>query len=161
MTSGNRAARSGKPESSRLDPIDSPGSRITVAQKSELPAQVRSNFVLKPARRERNFWMRRQGAKDRRQNAPTAHRDQIRELSGRKSPQKRPIRRRIGNVRFAETGWWRRSGPNCMLPTQSSNQSPNLEPATEFFAAETEAQNPPFPLLETGIDARRDPKRPP
>jgi uncharacterized protein YhaN len=24
-----------------------------------------------------------------------------------------------------------------MLPTQSSNQSPNLEPGTEFFAAET------------------------
>ncbi len=27
-------------------------------------------------------------------------------MSGRKSPQKRPIWRRIGNVRFAETGWW-------------------------------------------------------
>src|SRR5258706_6756715 len=26
--------------------------------------------------------------------------------SGRKSPQKRAIRRRAGNVRFAETGWW-------------------------------------------------------
>jgi len=27
-------------------------------------------------------------------------------VSGRKSPQKGPIWRRIGNVRFAETGWW-------------------------------------------------------
>src|SRR5260370_23972737 len=35
-----------------------------------------------------------------------ARRDQIRELSGRKSPQKRAIQRRAGNVRFAETGWW-------------------------------------------------------
>ena len=33
-------------------------------------------------------------------------RTKIQELSGRKSPQKRPIWRRIGNVRFAETGWW-------------------------------------------------------
>src|SRR6266478_2608858 len=27
-------------------------------------------------------------------------------MSGRKCPQKRPIWRRIGDVRFAETGWW-------------------------------------------------------
>jgi hypothetical protein len=58
------------------------------------------------------------------------------------------------------TGWWRRSGPNCLLPTQGSNQSPNLEPGTEFFAAETEAQDPPFRLLETGIETRRDSKSP-
>src|SRR2546429_7708068 len=31
-------------------------------------------------------------------------------------------------------GWWRRSGPNCMLPPQSSNQSPELEPGTESGA---------------------------
>src|SRR5258707_4680333 len=30
----------------------------------------------------------------------------IQEVSGRKSPQKRPIGSRIGNVRFAKTGWW-------------------------------------------------------
>src|SRR4030081_161714 len=36
----------------------------------------------------------------------------------------------------------------------------NLEPGTEFFAAETGAQNPPFRLLETGIEARRDSKSP-
>jgi hypothetical protein len=35
-----------------------------------------------------------------------AHGDQNPEVSGRKSPQKRPIRRRTGNGRFAETGWW-------------------------------------------------------
>src|SRR5258708_4078929 len=27
-------------------------------------------------------------------------------MSGRKSPQKRPIRRHMGKVRFAKTGWW-------------------------------------------------------
>src|SRR5258705_12638381 len=32
--------------------------------------------------------------------------------TGRKSPQKRPIRRRIGNVRFAETGLWAHQGSN-------------------------------------------------
>src|SRR5437764_1606941 len=35
-----------------------------------------------------------------------------------------------------ECARWRRSGSNCLLPTQSSKQSPNLEPGTEFFAAE-------------------------
>jgi hypothetical protein len=45
-------------------------SRIRAAQKANLRT-VRSNFALKPGRRERNFWMRRQGAKNRRQNTPT------------------------------------------------------------------------------------------
>src|SRR6266404_593845 len=40
------------------------------------------------------------------QNARTPGETKIREMSGRKSRQKRPIWRRIGNVRFAETGWW-------------------------------------------------------
>src|ERR1700694_4115123 len=39
------------------------------------------------------------------------------------------------------TGWWRPSGPNWLLPTQRSNQSPKLEPGTEFFAAETGRRN--------------------
>src|SRR4029077_20228410 len=60
----------------------------------------------KPGRRERNFWMRRQGAKNRHSNARTLTETRTRELSGQKSAQKRPIWRRIGNVRFAETGWW-------------------------------------------------------
>src|SRR4051795_6717754 len=38
---------------------------------------------------------------------------------------------------FAVRQWWRLSGPNCMLPTQTSNRSPIPEPGTEFFAAET------------------------
>jgi hypothetical protein len=62
------------------------------------------------------------------------------ELSGRKSPQKRPIWRRIGIVRFAETGWWRHSGTNWRPTTQSSNQSLRSASGTEFFDAETEGQ---------------------
>src|SRR6266446_1465622 len=46
------------------------------------------------------------GRQNSRQNARTPGETKIREMSGRKSPQKRPIWCRIGNVRFAETGWW-------------------------------------------------------
>src|SRR6266481_4041607 len=81
------------------------------------------------------------GRQNSRQIALAPGETKIREMSGRKSPQKRPIWRRVGNARFAETGWWRRSGPNCLLPTQGSNQSPNLGPGTEFFAAETGRRN--------------------
>src|ERR1700732_856960 len=68
---------------------------------------VRSDFTLNHGFRERNFWMQRQGAKSRHQNARTPTETRIRELSRRKCPQKRPIGRRAGNARFAETGWWR------------------------------------------------------
>src|SRR5258707_8028227 len=50
--------------------------------------------------------MRRRGAKNRNQKASTRAETKIREGSGRKSAQKGPIWRRIGNGRFAETGWW-------------------------------------------------------
>jgi hypothetical protein len=59
----------------------------------------------------------------------------------RKSPQKRPIGSRRRDLRFRRTGWWRRSGSNCLLPTQGSNPSPKLESGTEFFAAETGRRN--------------------
>src|SRR5258705_3674891 len=71
--------------------------RIAAAQN---PEYARS----KPSRRERNFWMQRQGAKNHHQTTPTLAETQIREISGRKSPQKRPIWRRIGNAWFARTG---------------------------------------------------------
>ena len=80
--------------------------------------KTRSNFALRPDHRERNFWMRRQGAKNRHQNARTRTETKIRELSGRESPQKRPIWRRMGNVRFAETGWW--------CAQSDTNQSPRV-----------------------------------
>ena len=84
--------------------------------------------ALEAGRRERNFWMRRQRAKNRRQNAHTSTETKIRELIGRKSPQKRPIWRLIGNVRFAETGWWRWYGSNWLPPTQSYRTA-SLPPA--------------------------------
>jgi hypothetical protein len=44
-------------------------SRITATQKADLRGLVQSDFTLKAGRRERNFWMRRQGAKNRHRNA--------------------------------------------------------------------------------------------
>src|SRR5258707_1794895 len=78
-----------------------------------IPGVERSSLALNHGRRERKFWMQRRSAKNRHSNARTPAETKIRELSGRKSPQKRAIRRRAGNVRFAETGWWARQGSNC------------------------------------------------
>src|SRR5258705_9657823 len=50
--------------------------------------------------------MRRQAVKNRHQNGGAFTETKIREMSGRKSPQKRTISRRAGNARFARTGWW-------------------------------------------------------
>src|ERR1700730_1148480 len=57
---------------------------------------------------------------------------------------------------MVETIWTKLHAPHAVI----ENQSPNLEPGTEFFAAETGEQNPPFRLLETGIETRRDSKSP-
>ncbi len=43
-------------------------SRITATQKADLRGLVQSDLTLKAGRRERNFWMRRQGAKNRHRN---------------------------------------------------------------------------------------------
>ena len=59
----------------------------------------------------------------------------------RKSPRKRPIRTRRMDLRFRRTGWWRRYGSNCQLPTQSSNPSLTPESGTEIFDAETGGRN--------------------
>src|SRR5258708_615147 len=62
--------------------------------------------AFKPSRRERNFWMRRQAAQNRHQTTSTLAETQVREISGRKSAQKRPVWRCVGNAWFARTGWW-------------------------------------------------------
>ena len=82
-----------------------PRSRITVAPKVGNRCKCGRTPAKKSGRRERNFWMRRQAPKIATQ---TRERSQRQEpgLSGLKSPLKRPIWRRIGNARFAETGWW-------------------------------------------------------
>src|SRR6266481_9539993 len=46
------------------------------------------------------------GRQNSRQNARTPGETKIREMSGRKSPQKRPIWRRIGNVRRTRARTW-------------------------------------------------------
>src|SRR5258707_5240531 len=80
--------------------------RITAAQKSELRVQCGPTSCSKPGCRERNFWMQRQSAKIATKMRERPTETEIQEVSGRKSPQKGPIRSRIGNVRFAKTGWW-------------------------------------------------------
>src|SRR6266850_6281830 len=67
--------------------------------------------------------MQRRSAKNRHSNARTPAETKIRELSGRKSPQKRAIRRRAGNVQFAETGWWRMQSRETGLQSISGNFS--------------------------------------
>src|SRR5258708_31985592 len=54
-------------------------------------------------------------AKNRHSNARAPAETKIRELSGRKSPQKRAIRRRVGNARFAETEtiWTKLAAPHA------------------------------------------------
>jgi hypothetical protein len=79
---------------------------MLVAPKVGIASVMRSEASSRLSRWERNFWMRRRGAKNRNQKAPTRAETKIREGSGRKSAQKGPIWLRIGNVRFAETGWW-------------------------------------------------------
>src|SRR5207244_13029746 len=111
-------------------------------------------------RQERKFWMQRRSAKNRHSNARTPAETKIRELSGRKSPQKRPIWRCAGNARFARTGWWRHSGTNWRPTTQSSNRSLKSESGTEFFDAETEGQIRLFCLAETDAETGRYRKSP-
>jgi hypothetical protein len=67
-------------------------------------------------------------------------RDRQRQKQAARSPQKKASFRSFTVWRFGKTGWWRRKGPSCQLPSQSSNQSPTLEPGTEFFDAETAAR---------------------
>src|SRR5258708_3840042 len=97
-----------------------PQSRITAAPvedpnysgpKVGIASAVRSNFALK-ARRERVFWMQRQGAKNHHEKGRMPAETKVREASGRKSPQNRPIWRRLRKGWFAETGWWAHQGSN-------------------------------------------------
>ena len=79
--------------------------------------------------------MQRREAKNRPERPQGSPETERAERYPRKSPQKRPVLSRPGNLQFEGTGWWRSSGPNWLLPTQSSNRSPKLESGTEFFAA--------------------------
>src|SRR5712675_3698028 len=74
---------------------------ITAAQKSELRVQCGPTSRSKPGCWERNFWMQRQGAKNHHEKGRMPAETKVREASGRKSPQKPPIWRRLGKGRFA------------------------------------------------------------
>src|SRR5712664_5033732 len=96
--------------------------------------------------------MQRREAKNRPERPQASPETERVERYRRKSPQKRPIGSRGRDVRFRRTGWWRRKGPNCQPPTQSSNRSLTTESGTEFFDAETEGQKPHFRLAETDTE---------
>ena len=74
----------------------------------------------KPCRGERNFWMQRREAKNRPERPQVSPETERAQRYLRKSPQKRPIWSGRRDLRFRRTGWWRPSGPNWLLPTQSS-----------------------------------------
>src|SRR5260370_13640881 len=99
--------------------------------------QRRSDFALKSGRRERNFWMRRQGAKNSRQNARTPAETKIREVRGRKSPQKRPIWRRGTEFLDAETR--RQKSPPKLVSAHRDknpgNQWPEIPAETPYLAS--------------------------
>src|SRR5260370_38413486 len=78
---------------------------ITAAQKSELRGRCGPTSRSKPDCWERNLWMQRQGAKNHDEKGETPAETKEREVSDRKSPQKRPIWRGLGKGGFAEPGW--------------------------------------------------------
>jgi len=82
-----------------------PKLRITVAQSRNYGLKRGSSFALAWPSGTEFFDAETKRQKSSLQCAK-AYRDQIRKVRGRKSPQKRPIWRRIGNMRFAKAGWW-------------------------------------------------------
>ena len=80
-------------------------------------------------------------------------------MSGRKSPQKRPIWRRAGNVVFKD---WMVEVVGHKLKTHHPVIEPvsDIRVGTEFFDAETEGPDPPFCLAETHAETRTNSKKP-
>src|SRR5260221_14649874 len=71
----------------------------------------------KPGRRERNFWKQRPEAKNPPER-PLLSAETGKLKIGMKNPRrKRPLFDRRRFLRFGQTGWWRRSGPNWLPPT--------------------------------------------
>src|SRR5882724_10908624 len=106
-----------------------PQSRITGAPvhdpnysgpKVGIAGAVRSSFALKARLLGTEFLDAETGRQKSSRKGAHDCRDKVREASGRKSPQKRPFWRRLGQGWFAETGWGRWYGSNWLPPTQSS-----------------------------------------
>jgi hypothetical protein len=113
-------------------------------EKSQLRLRMRSEFAPEPGCRERNFWKRRHGAKRPRSNASPYAEAKVQELGGPKSPQKRPVWRPTGNIRF-QTG----------DPPPSHRTGLRPAPGTEISSAETGRQKPAHHLAETDSETRR------
>src|ERR1035437_6689259 len=114
----------------------------------------------KNSRGERNFWMQRPEAENRleRPLMPT-------ETERRNDTGEYPRRNGLIGVSVEFCGLGRLDGGDgrdrtANPPTQSSNSSLTPESGTEIFDAETGAQKPPFRLLETDAETRRDSKGP-
>jgi hypothetical protein len=109
----NGAGNSRRSDSIRNSCSAGPRSRITVARKSELRLPIRPEYApAPPATGNGIFGCRDRAPKSPRSNAPPYAETKVWELGGRKSPQKRPVWRPTGNMRFARAGWWAHQGSN-------------------------------------------------
>jgi hypothetical protein len=104
--------------------------------------------------------MQRQGAKNHHEKGRTPAETKVREASGRKSPQKRPIWRRLGKVWFAETGWVEAVGHKLATHHPVIEPVSAAEPGTEICDAETGSQKATYHLAETNPETRRSAKSP-
>src|SRR5258707_13370178 len=76
-----------------------------------------------------------------------------REVSGRKSPQKRPIWRRIGTGRFAETGCGRTKNSSLLRskPPSRSHLADRHPPSIVFYRVPLSLAMPPAPAAYTSV----------
>ena len=118
---------------------DAPGNHLAVLamQSRGIFEEPQAVFHSKPSRQERNFLLQRLVGK---MSWGDARYHRQRRNSSRTTSnirQKGAFFVRVWSRQFGRTGWWCWNGPNCQLPTQSSNLSLSLEPGTESFDAET------------------------
>src|SRR6202048_4351202 len=90
------------------------------SQDSEFPNRQTALRRSKRCRRERNFWTQRPEAKNPPERPLLSAETGDLKIRRQECRQKRPVSDRRPFPQFGKTGWWRPSGPNCLLPTQSS-----------------------------------------
>jgi hypothetical protein len=109
----NGAGNSRRSASIRNNLNLAPASRVRLARK--IPIAVTNTVGIRgpsPATGNGIFGCRDRAPKSPRSNAPPYAETKFWELGGRKSPQKRPVWRPTGNMRFARAGWWAHQGSN-------------------------------------------------
>src|SRR5258706_611916 len=91
-------------------------------------------------------------------NARTPTETKIQELSTRKSAQKRPIWRRVGNAWFARTGWWCVQSDTNRSPRQNCNNREKYREKREYIrklaVKISEAQHPWIKIAQVAHDLR-------